>query len=688
MDAYLEKMLRLGYIRESHSEAASPCLFVTKKDSTLRLCVDYRGLNKVTVKSRYPLPLIDDLLGRLSKGKYFTTLDLRNGYHLVRIAEGDEWKTAFRTRHGLFEYLVMPFGLTNPPATFQHFMNHTLRGLLDKNVECYLDDIVIYSETLEEHVQHVRAVLDRLKQQNLYAKISKCDFHKSSVRWLGYVVSHNGLAMDPEKTDVIRNWPIPRQLRDVRSFLGFSNFYRGFINNYSAITTPMTELTKKGREFVWAEPQQKAFELLKSKMGQAPVLRHFVLSDLIVIETDASDYAIGAILSQIDKGNTTRPVAFLSRKMLPAELNYPVHNKEFLVIHEAFKKWRHYLEGAQHTVQVLTDHCSLQYFLTTKQLSRRQARWSEYMSSFDLQIQYRKGKDNTQADNLSRRFDYQPSDGGTNFSYELNPFNYRTMFTPSIMTTVTGLANPLTTELVKEYARDDEYNQLVSTITNDRRLSILDNGLLLHDKAIYIPKSMRTRMMHLCHSDKTAGHPGRDKTLHNTTKRFWWPTIRHDVIDFVKSCIDCQKTKPIRQKPKGQLMPLPSPDRPWQHVTADFITKLPESLGYDSILVFVDRFTKVGIFVPCNERIRASDFAELFHEFVYSRFGLPESITTDRGSHFTSNYWRAMAEAYGITHNLSTAYHPQTDGQTERVNQRLEQYLRLYIDFAQSDWVQ
>ena len=199
MDAYLEKMLRLGYIRESHSEAASPCLFVTKKDSTLRLCVDYRGLNKVTVKSRYPLPLIDDLLGRLSKGKYFTTLDLRNGYHLVRIAEGDEWKTAFRTRHGLSEYLVMPFGLTNAPATFQHFMNHTLRGLLDKNVECYLDDIVIYSETLEEHVQHVRAVLDRLKQQNLYAKISKCDFHKSSVHWLGYVVSHNGLAMDRKR---------------------------------------------------------------------------------------------------------------------------------------------------------------------------------------------------------------------------------------------------------------------------------------------------------------------------------------------------------------------------------------------------------------------------------------------------------------------------------------------------------
>ena len=370
---YLKENLDKGFIRPSSSPAGAPILFVKKKDGSLRLCVDYRALNKITVKNRYPLPLISEMLDRLRSARYFTKIDLRGAYNLVRIAEGEEWKTAFRCRYGHFEYTVMPFGLTNAPATFQHFMNDTFRDLLDQSVVVYLDDILIYSADEKEHQKHVRLVLERLLSARLYAKAEKCEFHRSEIEFLGYVVSPSGIKMDPKKVSAITSWPVPQSVHDIQVFLGFANFYRRFVKGYSKITLPLTALLAKDSKFTWSPSAQQAFETLKSAFTTAPVLAHFDPSRQSVVETDASDFAIGCILSQYSDDGTLHPVAFYSRKFTPAEINYEIYDKEMLAIVTAFREWRQYLEGSQHQIKMFTDHKNLEWFTTTKNLTRRQA---------------------------------------------------------------------------------------------------------------------------------------------------------------------------------------------------------------------------------------------------------------------------------------------------------------------------
>jgi hypothetical protein len=366
----LDDLLDKGFIRASSSPAGAPVLFSKKKDGALRLCVDFRGLNRVTIKNRYPIPLVNNMMDRLRDAKVFSKIDLRAGYHNVRIRDGDEWKTAFRTRYGSFEYLVMPFGLTNAPATFQRFMNDTFADMVDIFVVVYLDDILIFSDNLDEHREHVRKVLQRLRDNNLHARPDKSEFHCDSIEYLGFIVSPSGISMDPSKIEVILSWPAPKTVKETQSFLGFANFYRCFIYNYSRIARPLNGLTRKNTTFTWTKRCQEAFNALKTAFTSAPILAHYDPENPIVVETDGSEYAITGILSQINrKTGLLHPIAFYSRSMQPAELNYDIGDKELLAIHEAFKQWRPYLEGARHTILVLTDHNNLQSFATTKQLS-------------------------------------------------------------------------------------------------------------------------------------------------------------------------------------------------------------------------------------------------------------------------------------------------------------------------------
>jgi hypothetical protein len=311
---YIDTNLQRGFIKHSRSPCGAPVLFVKKADGSLRLCVDYRGLNKISVKNRYPLPLIGELLERLANAKYFTKLDMREGYYLLRMARGEEWKTAFRCRYGLFEYQVMPFGLCNAPGTFQHFVNDTFSDFLDQFLAAYLDDLLIYSDSLKEHKAHVRLVLERLKSAGLYVKPEKCLFHVTEVPFLGYLISKDGIRMDPEKIASIVTWPAPRNVHDIQCFLGFANFYRRFIDDYSDRVVPITKLLRKSAVFDWTKPQQAAFDGLKKAFTTAPILRHFDRSRPAVIEADASDYAMGAILSQEDELRKLHPCAFFSRK--------------------------------------------------------------------------------------------------------------------------------------------------------------------------------------------------------------------------------------------------------------------------------------------------------------------------------------------------------------------------------------
>ncbi|SOV07075.1 uncharacterized protein UDID_18713 [Ustilago sp. UG-2017a] len=670
---YLEENLAKGFISPSDSPAASPILFIKKKDGSLCLCVDYRGLNQITIH-------------------------LRGVYNLLRIAKGDKWKTAFRTRYGLFQYNVMPFGLTNAPASFQHLMNDTFKDMLDRSLIIYLDDLLIYSSTLEQHQGHVSAVLARLRQAGLYAKAEKCQFSTSQTEFLGFVVSDQGVSMDPSKTEVITNWPVPTSVHDVQVFLGFCNFYRKFIPQYSRTAYPLTQLLRKEAQstpFAWNHAAQHAFEQFRSSFSTDTILHHFDPARPIIVETDASDFAVAAILSQSFDQGTRHPITFFSKKLDPAQLNYPIFDKEMFAIVAAFKHWRQYLEGAKFPVQVLTDHRSLEYFTTTKQLNRRQARWSELLSDFDFVIQYRPGVQAGLPDALTRRSDMRPRDKGPSLMQEHNPNNFQALLKPhQLRLAATGILTVKSdiTDKIREALSGDSWT---SALLEQAHLGSLPPGfvidsrnLLTYRDSVCVPDvdDLRLLIIQDRHNLPSVGHPGHRKTLSLVHQSFFWPGLSKFIHTFVDSCETCRRIKAARHKPYGHLKSLPVPPHPWSSISMDLIEQLPPSSGFTAILVVVDRLTKMATFVPTTNTLDAPKLAKLFLRHVYSKHGLPTSIVSDRGSEFTSHFWRSLSALLGIGNHFSSAYHPQSDGQTECVNQVLEQYLRGYSNHLQTNW--
>jgi hypothetical protein len=407
---------------------AHPSFSLKKKDGSLHLCVDFRGLNKISKKDRYPLPLISDLLDSLGKAQIYTKIDLQHTYHLVRVCEGDEWKTTFRTKYGSFEWMVMPFGLSNAPGAFQRFMNDIFADMLDVCVIVYIDDILIYSSDKATHRKQVKEVLRWLRKHGLYAKPDKCEFDHDTVEYLGYVLSPAGLRMASDKVQTIQEWPEPQKVKDIQSFLDFANFYSRFIYNFSDITIPLTRLTRKNVPFDFGEEVRDAFNLLKSAFSSAPILTNWVPDRPIIVETDASDYALAAILSIQLENSEIHSVAFHSRSFNPTELNYDTHDKELFTIFEAFCIWRHYLDGSALLVDVVTDHKNLEYFSTTKVLNRRQAGWSEYLCQFNIIICFWPGKLGAKPDALTRRWDVYAKEGDNDYA-KVNPHNLRPIFT-------------------------------------------------------------------------------------------------------------------------------------------------------------------------------------------------------------------------------------------------------------------
>uniref|UniRef100_A0A3B1JZA6 ribonuclease H n=1 Tax=Astyanax mexicanus TaxID=7994 RepID=A0A3B1JZA6_ASTMX len=406
MEEYISEALEQGFIRPSKSPVGSGFFFVKKKDGGLRPCIDYRGLNDITHKFAYPLPLIPVALEQLRNASFFTKLDLRSAYNLVRIREGDEWKTAFTTTNGHYEYLVMSYGLANAPAVFQSFMNDLFRDMLGKFVIIFIDDILIYSPDLTTHIQQVRLVLQRLSENSLYAKAEKCEFHRQRIAFLGYIISANGVLMDDNKVEAVTSWPTPQTIKDLQRFLGFANFYRRFIRNFSSIAAPLTALTRKATKTLkWSSEAQHAFAKLKAAFVSAPILKHPDPNLPFTVEVDASETGVGAVLSQ-RSGSPPKlyPIAFFSRKLSAAESNYGIGDRELLAVKLALEEWRHWLEGAVHPFTVLTDHKNLEYLKTAKRLNPRQARWSLFFSRFQFSISFRPGTRNTKADALSRVF--------------------------------------------------------------------------------------------------------------------------------------------------------------------------------------------------------------------------------------------------------------------------------------------
>jgi transposase InsO family protein len=663
----LTELLDLGFIQPSKSPYGAPVLFVKKKDGTFRMCIDYRALNRITIKNKYPLPRVDELLDRLHGAKYFSKLDLRSGYYHIRIHPRDVAKTAFRTRYGHFEYLVMPFGLTNAPATFMALMQSIFGPHLDSFVIVFLDDILIYSKTADEHERHIRIVLDLLRQHKLYAKESKCEFFQTSTSFLGHVVSRDGLSMEPTKVKAVMDWPTPTDVSDLRSFLGLAGYYRKFVRHFSHISSPLSELLRKDAKWHWEHEQQQAFDRLKQAVSTAPVL---VLPDEhlpFVVRTDASGFALGGELLQ-DQGHGRQPVAYMSKKMLAAEKNYPVHEQELLAVICALREWRHYVYGKE--FKVVTDHQSLRYLSTQPNLSARQVRWMEFLQQFEpFTIEYQPGKSNVVADALSRRADH----------------NVRL----TMLHTTAAMSTALLQSVKDAYQQDEVCKEALEG--PDHSHLVAKNGLLYKLDRLYIPNDngIKTQLLHEAHDNNISGHVGTAKTVELLSRTYYWPTLHTDVRTYVLSCPACQANKANNALPMGLLQPIPTPERRWDVVTMDLITQLPRTRnGHDAIAVFVDKYSKMAHYASTTTTVSAPQLASLFWKEIVRHHGIPSAIISDRDPRFTSHFWRALWKQLGTKLSMSTAYHPQADGQTERQNRTLEDMLRAYVNYHRDDWDQ
>ena len=595
-------------------------------------------------ENRYPLPLIPELIARVKGATLFTKFDVRWGYNNVRIKEGDQWKAAFITNKGLFEPNVMFFGLTNSPATFQMMMNEIfMEELREGWLTVYMDDMLIHTnDSLETHRTAVHRVLDKLAKHDLFLKPEKCLFEQQRMEFLGVVLENGTIQMDPAKIKGVEDWPQPKTVRDVRAFLGFTGFYRYFVPNYSVIARPLIDLTKKATPFHWDPPQQKAFLTLKSHMCSQPVLKQPDYDKPFFLATDASAYGVGAVLSQEGGFNPRtkkfiqQPIAYYSTTFTPTERNYDIYERELLAVIKALDHWRPHLAATEEPVTVLTDHANLTFWKNPRKVNRRVARWFSFLQDYNLVIKHVPGKLHAGPDMLSRPPNADKGEGD---------------------------------------------NTDVTLIPSEAFIRTLDPSQLTEEG--------KREILRLYHDSPVGGHLGRDQTYKEVAKHHRWPGMRSWIADYVRGCGVCQQNKPHTHPRKTPLyrIPVPQEANPFEIIALDLITHLPLCDGFDAILTIVDHgCSRAALFIPCKGTITGEGVADLYFDNVYRWFGLPVKVISDRDPRFTSRFPRALCARLGIAQNVSTAFHPQTDGLTERKNQWVEQFLRTITMHQQNDW--
>jgi len=672
----LDELLRLGYIQPSTSPWAAPVLFVKKKDGSMRLCIDYRGLNAVTIKNKYPLPLLDEFFDRMQGARYFSKLDLQQGYNQLRIAKEDTPKTAFSTRFGHHEYLVMGFGLTGSPASFQAFMNSIFQKQMDKFVVVYLDDILVYSKSFEDHVRHLRETLTVLRENRLHAKLSKCAFAVTSITFVGHVLGRDEIRIDPAKIEAVKNWPVPQNVQQLRSFLGFVNYHRRFIHRHAETIGALTDLLVDGPGqnksktrplAAWGPAQQAAFDGMKLALITPPVLFPGSPDYPYVMETDASDIATGGVLYQIIDGKK-RPVAYESRKLKPAERNYPVHEKELLAIVHACRAWRTYILGATENT-VYTDHASLRFLLTQPHMSQRMTRWVEFLAPFNLSIHYRAGSTNTAADALSRLQINSVSNTRHTDTWDW----------------------PL---LVPTYLKDGSFPPHTDTDTKKKVRKEADNFAIMDGQLCYmidgngvpfVPFAERSDRLIELHAD--LGHLGEAGTYELAKNRMWWPSLRTDIKSIVRECKPCQLVKPGGDRSIAPLHPL-TPARPFERWGIDFIGRMPITKnGNRWIITAIDHATNWPIARALPEAT-AEAVATFLYEEIVLQFGCPSEIVSDRGANFMSDVLQRYLEKLHIKHKATSAYHPRSNGKCERLNGVIGHMLSKYVGTHVHSWDQ
>lgn len=711
IDKQVQDMLDAGIIKPSDSPWASPVLLVPKRDGTQRFCIDYRRLNRVIVKNSYPLPNIEDILSSLGGAKYYSVLDLKSGYWQLKVADKDQPKTAFICSSGLYEMCRLPFGLCTAPSAFQALMNSVLRGIQYKSTLAYLDDIIIYSRTFEEHLEHVREVFQRLRDAGLKMKLSKCEFLKEEVNFLGHVVTPAGLHTDPEKVKVIRNLAPPKNVRDIRGFLGMCGYYRRFIQDFATLARPLTQLTRKNAHFEWTERCQEAFEKLKAFLTTAPVLMYPNVNKGYKLYTDASLHCVGGILTQEDENGEERVVQYLSHQLTPTQSRYSCIEREMYAIVYCLNKVRHFVLGCPLTI--LTDHRPLRSLFTAEMKNPRVQRWAVALDEYGASVEYRPGR-SMKADFLSRlpkgtpcECDSGPLDEETGEPPALAAIDSDDIIKsrkqlqelmeglPDVGDDITWVRDIIPKRFGKMQRQDPELKPLYSKLQAGEKVRdyLLERGRLYHlSKPVRRDDTPRMQLVIpevlvpavLCAFHDENGHTGIHKTYMQIRQRYYWTTLYQDVIEHLQQCVQCSRQGLRKQRNPMQSMPVP--EAPMQFVSLDFSGPYPETTqGNRYILTLICHLTSWPECFSLPDKSAGSVARVLLQEFI-PRFGCFETLLSDQGSEFENQLIARLCANLGIAKIRTSAYRPSTNGRSERFHGFLTSVLRKHVGPSQRDW--
>ncbi|KAA0045216.1 Ty3/gypsy retrotransposon protein [Cucumis melo var. makuwa] len=625
MERLVDEMLSSWIIRPSKSPYSSPVLLVRKKDGSWRFCVDYRALNNVTIPDKFPIPVIEELFDELKGANVFSKLDLKAGYHQIRMCPEDIEKTAFRTHEGHYEFLVMSFGLTNAPSTFQALMNQVFKPYLRRFMLVFFDDILIYSRGMDEHVQHLEVVLGLLQDRELYVNMEKCSFARPRISYLGHFISEQGLEADPEKIRAVSDWPTPSNVREVRGFLGLTGYYRRFVKNYGAIAAPLTQLLKKGA-YKWDAEAEGAFSKLKKAM----------------------------MLSLCSPCQISTCLSKLNQMLRELEWGYADSMPETSGLFQKFT--------------VKTDQRSLKFLLEQRVVQPQYQKWVAKLLGYSFEVVYQPGLENKAADALSR----------ISSAVHLNQITAPPMIDVEIIKEETRLDPAL-----QEITRLIEKGMEIPHYTLHQGVLKFKGRLVIPSKSTLLPT-----ILHTYHDSVFGGHSGFLRTYKRLTGEIYWKGMKKDIMRYCEECAICQRNKSSVLSPAGLLMPLEIPDAIWSDISMDFIEGLPKSKGWDVIFVVVDRLSKYGHFLLLKHPFSAKMVAETFVKEVVRLHGYPRSIVSDRDKVFLSHFWKELFRLAGTKLNWSSSYHPQSDGQTEVVNKSIETYLRCFCGEKPNEWSQ
>ena len=742
----IEKMLEMGVVRHSTSPWASPIVLVRKKDGSTRFCVDYTKLNKVTIKDSYPLPRIDDCLDSLAGSHRFSSMDLASGYWQIPMAEKDKPKTAFVTKSGLYEFNVLPFGLTNAPSTFERTMEVILQGCQWKTCLIYLDDIIVFGKNHNQHIQRLAEVMDKLQQAGLKLKPSKCQFFQKSLLFLGHMVSEQGITTDPAKIEALKSWPNPKSVKDVRSFLGFCSYYRRYVPHFADISAPLCELTQKNKQFCWDHQCQDAFNRLKQQLVDSPILAYPLDDELYILDTDASEFGIGAVLTQLQPpseaflnkteklktpmerktGKEERVISFSSRTLSKAERNYCVTRKELLAVITFIKQYRHFLLGRKFLIR--TDHRPLQWVFKLQDPTGQIARWQETLASYDFDLIYRPGQQHGNADGMSRRpYDETKDHGipcgnckkcskqnekeivnmvqtrnqGTKPKHQAHENQHSNWFSSYTQEDLKESQenDPVIAPFIiwKEQQKRPDATQMIKHSPATRNLWLQWDSLILKEGVLYkqgmnekelrliLPSKLWKEAMQAAHDNICSGHLGETKTYKKLVTRFYWYQMKERIKDYISCCEICGRNKKSKQKNKAPHSSIPV-SAAMDCISTDLFGPLPESKkGNKYILLLTDLYTKWIELIPIPDATAETCATKIINEFI-GRFGCPITIHSDQGRNYESELFQQMCKLLEIRKTRSSPRHPQSNGIVERLNQTMVMMIRAYLKGRPTSW--